>query len=108
MRMCTRVSAANGFPLSGWVIKRVFTIDLNSVDNLQGYNHCVFQYHSTADETVYLSQGRRLFDSLVDVPSTPAGCKTFFTVEGLSHTALMSEAEQAATSQYISFVRTLP
>lgn len=93
-------TAANGFPMTRWVIEAVYGVDFDSQRNLAGYPNCYFQYHGDDDDTVPLEDGEKLYNS-VSATSNPA-CTELFVQPGLGHDDDMSAAEQAATTTFVN------
>lgn len=99
----------NAFPIAGWALRRTIPVQLDSVANLEGYDHCYYQFHARDDPTVPFSLGKDLWDSMTDVPEAPAGCKTGVFVDKGKHVEpIESTVEATALPAFVRFIRNLP
>eukprot|EP01129_Flabellula_baltica_P003616 TRINITY_DN13371_c0_g1_i1.p1 TRINITY_DN13371_c0_g1~~TRINITY_DN13371_c0_g1_i1.p1 ORF type:complete len:341 (-),score=50.00 TRINITY_DN13371_c0_g1_i1:31-1053(-) len=68
-------------PLYAWFVYPSIGYDLNCINNMEGYNGVLWQYHSQGDEIVPFSTAQALFDSA----DADGITKEFFTQEGIYH-----------------------
>jgi hypothetical protein len=102
---------AYSFPIAGWVIRRAIPFELDSVENLKGYDLCYYQFHSRKDEVVPFSLAEKLWKSVDTKAVAPAydGCKTSVFVPDGKHTEpITSTIETIQIPMFINLTRNLP